>query len=308
MGHQFARASAAASVTLSVLVTACGGGDRTPPDPLEVARSLAAQSTTPVDEARSGSSVDGEAELAAPDPSTFEGETRVVNLWPGADGTGQEVDVWGRRTFSNGPILLAEGLSLGEISEPFGVPPGYAVEIVGAGAGPDGLALAGVLAASRGERVITVFTNADDRGTAESFTISEVDPSGTLGAPAAPAGGSGLLVLRQANTDAFADDLEAAGSSDSFYIGDGSGECLRQRTEDTGVAPAVLGGTQSIEIEFTTSTAAIDLYSWRMPDRCATPPVASFVVDVPVGSAVLGLVFSRDGHSLELMPIPLSLA
>ena len=51
-------------------------------------------------------------ELPPPDGSAFVGRNRVVNLWVGPGGTTQVVDVWARRTFTNGPVLLAEGLAV----------------------------------------------------------------------------------------------------------------------------------------------------------------------------------------------------
>jgi hypothetical protein len=310
MGHQLARATVAATLTLSLLGAGCEGGDEAPPDALETARSLAEQAAGDPSVVPTGTSSLGldVAELPAPDRSTFGGETRVVNLWVGAAGEHQVVDVWGRRTFTNGPVLLIEGLAFAEVSAPFGVPQGYSVVVVGVGAGPDGLELGGVSVAGEGERVLTVFTNADETGRTEAYAVFEVDRAGAFGAPAPPTDGSGLLVLRQANTDAFRGSLQAVGGSDSFYVGDGAGSCLPQRGESTGTAASVLGGTQPVELEVAGGSVNVSLHDWTDPDRCASASLAEFDVEVAPGDAVLGLVYTPDGQSLALMTVPMQLS
>jgi hypothetical protein len=288
---------------------ACGGGETEPPDALETARSLA-EAASPDTEAviPSGSTLVDVDELPAPDGSTFVGSTRVVNLWVGPQGATQTVDVWGRRTFTNGPVLLVEGLGFGEASPYFGVPPGYVVEIVGAGAGPDGISLGGVLASRERSRITTVFTNADETGTPEAWAVFESDPTGSFGAPAPPAAGSGLVVLQQANTDAFRTSLEAAGISDSYYVGDGSGECIPQRIESTGLAPAILGGTQPVAYEVEPGAFTFELYPWTDPARCQATPVAQFEIAAAADEAVIGLLYTRDGTTLELMRLPIDVS
>ena len=78
------------------------------------------------------------AELPPPDPSEYEGANRLVNLWVGPAGETMPIDVWGRRTFTNGPILLAEDVGFGESTDYFSAPPGYSLAVVGAGAGGGG--------------------------------------------------------------------------------------------------------------------------------------------------------------------------
>ncbi|MEO6652711.1 MAG: hypothetical protein ABIP17_08665 [Ilumatobacteraceae bacterium] len=77
-------------------------------------------------------------ELPAPDPSVFEGRHRIANVWVGADDEPTEIDVWARRTFSNGPVLLVGGVGFGEVTDYLGAPANADLVIVGAGAGPDG--------------------------------------------------------------------------------------------------------------------------------------------------------------------------
>lgn len=308
MGHELARAPVAALVAALVLAGGCGGEQSGQPDALETARSLAeaASPDTTVGEPGGTTLVEVD-EAPAPDPSTFVGATRVVNLWVGPDATTQTVDVWGRRTFSNGPVLLVEQLGFGEVSDYFGVPPGYVVEIVGAGAGPDGLSLGGVLASRDRSRITTVFTNADPAGRPEAWAIFEFETTGSFGAPQPPAPGRGLVVLQQANTDAFRTGLESAGVSDSYYVGDGSGVCIRQRIEATGQAPAILGGTQPVAYEVEPGRLAFELYPWTDPARCEAVPVAEFDVDVAADEAVVGLLYTRDGATLELLQLPITL-
>jgi hypothetical protein len=292
-----------------MMAVGCGGDQPEPPDALEVARSLA-QAASPATTAGEpgGTTLVEVDELPSPDPSTFLGASRVVNLWVGPNGATQTVDVWGRRTFTNGPVLLVERLEFGEVSDYFGVPPGYVVEIVGAGAGPDGLPLGGVLASRDLSRITTVFTNADEAGTPEAWAIFEVDTTGSFGAPQLPAAGRGLVVLQQANTDAFRTSLESAGVSDSYYVGDGSGACIPQRAEATGQAPAILGGTQPVAYEIEPGGLAFELYPWTDPARCEASPVAEFEVEVAADQAVIGLLYTRDGATLELLRLPITVS
>ena len=178
MGHQFPRAVAAAAV--AVVLVVCGGsdGDGSPEPVLDIARDQVegAAPDDSIDDSLEGTTVDesshGDAplgddvpdELPPPDPSMFEGANRIVNLWVGPDGETGPIDVWGRRTFTNGPILLAEGVPYAEASDYFQAPTGYSLVVVGAGAGPDGEERAGLFNAADGEQITTIFTNADELG------------------------------------------------------------------------------------------------------------------------------------------------
>ena len=80
----------------------------------------------------------------------------------GPSGETAPIDVWGRRTFTNGPILLAEDIGFGESSDYVSAPAGYSLVVVGAGAGPDGDERAGMFNAVDGEQITLVFTNSDE--------------------------------------------------------------------------------------------------------------------------------------------------
>lgn len=309
MGHQLARPALAAA--LIVALSACGGGDGEPPSVLDNALEQveASRSSLGDDEATpsgSGSdvSVDAPAELPPPDPSLYEGANRVVNLWVGIDDATQPVDVWGRRTFTTGPILLAEGIGFGEATDYFSAPAGYSLVVVGAGAGPDGAELAGLVNATAGEQITTIFTNEDEVGTATAPNLWEAHPDGSFGAPEPPRPGQGLVYLVAPNTSAFADSLTASVGSRAFYVGDGTGECYHQRVEDDGFAPNVLGGTNDVRLDLAAGPATVTLHPWSSPDTCAQPASFEFTVDVPLGGTVMVIVYTPDGSTLDTLALP----
>jgi hypothetical protein len=243
-------------------------------------------------------------ELPPPDASDYEGANRVVNLWVGPGGETGAIDVWGRRTFTNGPILLVDGLAFGEASEYFSAPPGYRLSIVGSGAGPDGEELAGVFNAADGEQLTTIYTNDDEFGGVWSPNLWEIDPSGTAGAPDPPAPGRGLVWWYAPNTRSFSESLVASIGGDAFYVGDGSGECVGQRVEAAGFPPAVLGGTQSVELELPPGPATLTLHPWFSPEECGQFPVLEVTVDVAADDTVLVLVYSPDGTTITTLELP----
>ena len=259
MGHQFPRAVAATAV--AVALVACGGsdGDGSPEPVLDIARDQVevAAPDESMDVSLDGTTAeasDGDTpvepdepdELPPPDPSMFEGANRIVNLWVGPDGETGPIDVWGRRTFTNGPILLAEDVPFAEASEYFEAPIGYSLVVVGAGAGPDGEERAGLFNAADGEQITTIFTNADELGAVNAPNLFE---RRTDQSPEPPAEGNGLVLMYAPNVRAFSDSLTAEIGGDAFYVGDGSAVCRTQRIEATGAAPNILGGTQQVELE-----------------------------------------------------------
>lgn len=306
MGYQLPRAVVAGAVG-AVLAAACGGGDggSDPPAVLDNAREQVATATTelpPSDVASSEVAPTSDpVELPAPDPSTFEGANRVVNLWVGADGDSIDVDVWGRRTFTNGPILLANGISFGVASDYFSAPPGYSLVIVGAGAGPDADELAGMFNAADGEQITTMFTNSDTLGGVSAPALFEV---GSSQAPEPPAVGMGLVVLFAPNTGSFGDELIAAIGGDAFYVGDGSTECRTQRQAAEGVADVILGGTQQVELELEPGAALISLHPWFSPDDCNQPSALDLTVDVVADETTMVFVYSPDGVSIDTLVVP----
>ncbi len=299
MGHQFPRAVAA---TALVLVAACGGGseDTEPPPVLENARRQV-DSIAPPESAVDGAAPAPPDELPAPDPSTFEGANRVVNLWVGPDGDTTSVDVWGRRTFSNGPILLAADIGFGETSSPAGAPTNYELSIVGAGAGPDGIELADMINAADGELVTTVFTNADRDGGARSVSIWE---QGADQAPEPPRDGLGLVRLVAVNLDAVGVELVRAIGTESFSVGDGAGACRPERGRDDELGAAELRSTGDAELELEPGPATLTLHPHARPEDCGAAAVIEFVVDVGADTVTVVLVYSRDGSSIETLVLP----
>ena len=311
MGHQFPRAVAAAAVVLAL--TACGGsdGDGDPPPVLDVAREQVAAAPVSSDSASADEAIGDDAGVAAPaelpppDPSSFQGDYRVVNLVAGSTGDGMAhstVDVWARRTFTNGPVLLAEDVEFGAASSYFAAPVGSTVVIVSAGAGPDGEERAVLPDPAEGEQVTTVFANGDDPTVETAINLYE---RGNERAPAPPVDGSGLVVVMGASLQSYDEELSTSVGGDAFVIGDGSETCRVQRVEATGAAAEILGEADRIELEVAPGAALISLHPWPSPNGCDQPSALEVAVDVAAGSTTLLLVYTADGTSLETLTLPL---
>lgn len=304
MGHQLARSALAAAVAVAAL-SACGGDDdlSVPTPVLDNARQQVVTVTQPsvAVEQQAAPQV---AELPAPDPSEFDGANRVVNLWVGADGETRSVDVWGRRTFTTGPILLVEGLAFGQASDYFSAPPGYSLVVVGAGAGPDGDELAGMFNAGADDQVTMIFSNGDPEGTVWAPNLWEQTAAGAGLAPEPPPPGSSVVYLYAPNTRSFDETLTPAIGGSSFYVGIDSTGCARQRIEDQGFEANVLGGTQDVQLVLPPGLATLSLYPWFSPDGCDQPAALQFTVDVPTDGIVTVLVYSPDGETIDTLQLP----
>lgn len=297
MGHQLARAAVAAALTLTV---ACGGDGEVdePPPVLDNARELAAEARTAASSDDATEAPPDVAELAPPDPSTFVGANRIVNLVTSADAA---LDVWAARTFETGPVLLAADVAFGGASDWFAVPPLAELEVVRSGAGPDGVVVADLLATTDGERLTTFVIDGPDG--IETNDLWESGPR----ALAPPDPGRALVVVVAPNTGSFREELRAGVGSDSFYVGDGSGSCWEQRVERDGFQPEVLGGPSVVEITTRAGPATISLHPWPSPEACATPPVATVDVDVDDRDALAVVVYTTDGSTLDALLLPLRL-
>lgn len=258
--------------------------------------------------AAAGSAAAPKNELPPPPADAAKGQTRVVNLWLGPDGKTQAVDVWAKRSFQYGPTRLAENVAYGQASPAFGIPTGMSTIVVPAGAGVEAKALGGLFPTKEGEAALGFLYNRD--GVAVVSALPEKGGSDPIEPPAA---GKGLVVLFAGPTGAFAKELAAAGKSDSFYIGDGTGACRKQRIEDklgsdgkTPFQAMILGGTQRPELALDPGKHKITLHKWP-GDGCKTPAIHEFEVEVAAGAAQWVFVHSPDRASLAVMTLPLSL-
>lgn len=312
MGHQFPRAVVAAAVVLA----GCGGsgGDGDPPPVLDVARQQVADATDATSEDVAGDEAAGErgaadtgsapAELPPPDPSSYAGSHRVVNLVTNAVADGAvptAIDVWARRTFTHGPVLLAEGIGFEQESGYFAAPVGADVVIVGAGAGPDGAQLAVLPDLTGDEQATTVITNGD--GDAVE-TALQLDERGTDRVPAPPEADHGLVVVVAANLDAFDEELRSSVGGAEFLVGDGSATCRVQRIESTGVAAEVVGAAARVEFEVPPGPVAFSLHPAPSPNGCDQPSILDVTVDVVARETTTLLVYTRDGTALTTVSLP----
>ncbi len=300
MGHQLPRTVVAAAVAL--VLAGCSGadGDGAPLPVLDVAREQVADAggagpepPTSVDEASIP------IELPPPDPSSFTGVHRIVNLFAGE--APAAVDVWARRTFTHGPVQLVENVGFREVSGSFAAPTGHRVVIVSVGAGPDGEERAVLPGAADDEHVTTVFTNADDATDATGATTSAIYESGSDRGPRAPGPGLGLVVLAAPNLSVFDDELIASVGGDEFFVGDGSADCRSQRTAAAGVAADVLAGPVRVELEIEPGPVPISLHPSPSRNGCDQPAAHAIVVDVLAGETTTVLVYTSDGERLETL-------
>lgn len=309
MGHQFARAAAAGAV--AVILVACGGTELTTqePDVLENARRQAEEASprpasADADDTRVDTSGDTRVvvdELPSPDPATFVGANRLVNLWTDVDGAVRPVDVWARRTFDAGPVLLVADIEHGRVSPYVAAPPAADIVVVGTGAGPDAEALAEIVGALDGEQITTVLTNTDRRGGVDAVTVWEIAPERS---PEPPAAGRGLVLVTAVNIRAFGDELIESVGADAYDVGDGSAGCRVQRGELVGFRADVLGPSRQVEVETEPGPATFSLHPSFASNPCAEPSVLDVAVDVLADAAVLVLVHSVDGGSLSSLVVP----
>lgn len=297
-------------------IVACSGDDGSadPPPLLDVVREqLAGANSVPGEQLDAQSddqppdlieSVPFQAELPLPDASQFVGRNRVVNLWVGPDGTNQAIDVWGRRTFTSGPVLLAEDVSFGEETDYFGAPPEYSLVMVGAGAGPDGAELGGLLNAQVGEQVTTIFTN-DETGAVFTPNLWESDRDGPIAVPEEPPRGQSVVWMYSANTDAFDESLTDSVGGSSFYVGGAvSGVCRPQRAEQQGFQANILGGTQQVELVVGPGPSTLTLHPFSSPDECDQPAAAEIATNAEAGGTLLIVVYTRDGEQIDSITLP----
>jgi hypothetical protein len=296
---------------LAGVTAACGSDDDSTATP--VAADTDGETTGDESDAdRDGDGADdpmvpADDEFPPPDPETFEGRNRVVNLWIDDEGNTSEIDVWAFRSFTAGPVLLAEGLGFGDVSEYFAAPSGQSIVFTAAGTGPDAEELGSMFRAEANQQITAVYTWSPDRFSDQETSVPnywEFDDLDPTMSPEGPAAGKGLVIIRSPQVWAFEDQLEASLGSKSWRVGAGDGECLYQRVEDEGFSPAILGGTAEILHEADPGTVAFTLHTWPDIDECATDPVFESEVDVAADASVLVIVYTTDGESLDTMVLP----
>lgn len=303
--RSFMRVLVGALATLAAIgLAACSDDDPDPASTDDVTTTAAA------DTGGTGSSPDTDPasvtsvaeELPPPDEATFTGQARVLNLYVDDAGEQQEIDVWAQRTFTNGPVLLAESIGFAEASEYFATPSGHSIIFTPAGSGPDGEELGSMFAAQEGEQVTAVYEwDVDGPFIPNDY---EKDESGNQPVEEPPSTGQGLVILRATQLIPYEESLIEAGLDRSYKVGDGSDVCPTQRVEADGFSPSVLGGTQPVFVDLPSGPATITLHQWTSPDNCASDPLVEFDVDVPDGQAVLVHLYTRDGETLETLTLP----
>jgi hypothetical protein len=244
---------------------------------------------------------DAAAPPAAPDaarelppPETFVGKARLVNLLVDRAGKAQTVDVWARRSFTHGPLLLASGIDVGEASDWFAAPKGQSIVIVATGAGPDAAELGGMFSPSSDEEQMSHTLTLRDTGTPSAgLTQFEAVP---------PPAGKGLVVLEAGafggHAEAFKPLLGSWGYA--FKVGDGAA-CRAGRQPQM-----MLGGTSYVDYELDPGKATFALH--RGDDyQCAQPPVYTFEVDVVADAATMVHVYTPDAKRIAHLALPLAL-
>jgi hypothetical protein len=242
-----------------------------------------------------------------PPPDKFAGEVRIVNLYRDAEGKTQAIDLWAVRSFSNGPLLLAENVAFGAASDWARAPEGQSIYVKPAGAGADADDLGGFFSPAEGDRItgILIF----ESGSASVGSYWERSAQERSDAIKAPPAGKGLVVLRAGQLWAWDESLRETVGGGSFNVGDGAGACRHQRVEDEGFQASVLGGTQPVLLDLDPGTATITLHRWpASPDSaCSSDPVYRFDVEVPASGGVMVLLYTPDGKQLQHLQIPLGI-
>ena len=216
-----------------------------------------------------------------------------------------DIDVWAKRTFTEGEVLLAKGVKSGAASDYFATPKSHSIVFTKVGTSSDDPEIASMFNPGKGEQITAMLMG--ENGKANAPNVWEIDPAGTHDAPAAPSAGEGLVVLRANQLTAFEKKLAPTFGGRSFDVGDGTGACVPQaRTTAKGATPSVLGGTQPTLHDLPAGKAAFTLHKWPDDKKCATDPVFTFSVDVPAGKSTAVFVYTPDGASLATLALPVA--
>lgn len=299
-------------IVVAVVATACGGDDDAGTDsaagtgaPIQTS-ATAAPSSTEAASTTAPTTATTFAELPPPDPETFTGLSRVVNLYIDDAGETRVVDVWGRRTFTNGPVLLAEGIGFGEASDFFKTPDGYVVDIVLGGAGPDGEGVGSLFNTAEGEQATTLWVW-DDQNGSSSWLLPEADPEPSYPIHPIPEAGSGVVVLNAMQLIPHVADSFAR----SFLVGEAdTGTCLTQseQIEKLNDDP-IVGGTQHTYHVYPAGTLSFTLHEWPAPagtEPCSDEPLhGPYRVSVPDGGLAWVFLYTDDGFAtVKTLEVP----
>lgn len=303
MSRWSSRRLAVVTAIVGLLVAACGGdsGNAGP-------EATSGGSNVPVEGAVPDTGVPTsdrapEEELPPPNESEFTGRARVVNLWLDDSLETIEVDVWAGRSFTNGPVLLAEGVGFGEVSDYFSAPDGQSIVFTPAGSGPDAEQVGSMFNPAEGEQILAELVWDDGASIPNRW---EIDPEDLDRVPPAPAGpNEGVLALRAGQLTPWEDDLTDDYGGRSFYVGDGAGICIPQTVEEAGFDRSILGGTQPTYHRLAPGSTTVSLHRWLGPDECAGDPVFDFEVEVAGGGQSWVFVYTPDGETLDVLVVPI---
>ena len=238
------------------------------------------------------------AELPPPDPDTYVGAARVVNLYVDGDGNTLIVDIWGRRTFTNGPIVLAEGVGFGEASDYFAAPDGYVIHMVETGEGPDADEVGSLFNPAEGEQSTTLLIWDGEGSASASLLFPEVvSPDSIFEVAGPPDAGTGLIILQANQLNPHGDDLSAA----AFYVGTpGADDCLPQSPLGGLGDGVILGGTQPSYHEVAPGPFEFTLHPWPsgpgVTESCAEETVyPALQIEVPDGGRAWVFLYTTDG-------------
>lgn len=296
------RAHAVAMCTALLLATAaCGSGDdtTTADNGNQPSASPAPAST---DDAPTEATVE---ELPPPDEADFVGSTRLVNLYVDDEGENRVIDIWAHRSFTNGPVLLAEEIGYGEVSDRFGAPTGMSVVIVEHGAGPDAEQIGSLFNPQEGE-VTTHIYQWEETG-ATTGVHWEIAPEPHDDVPEPAEAGKALLILRAGQLSAHEEALDDTYGGRSFDVGAvGVDGCLpQQRVVDAGFSPSVLGGTQPTLHDVEPGIIELTFHRWPGDSECEEEPMLGPIeVDLPADAATLVLLHTPDLETIETLVLP----
>jgi hypothetical protein len=290
---------------IAIATAACGKSDKDKDKGKKGKTPAADKDKGPADKGKTPP-VAAKKDLPPAPADAMEGKGRIINVFVDADGKSKKVDVWARRSFKYGPSQLAKDVELGKASDWFDVAKGQSVVIVDSGAGADGEKIGSIFGPKKGEHITGIFTG---KSTGVHWETAATKRSGVAEAPPA---GKGLVIVRAGqlrSLDGFKKNLTEAKLDNAFLVGDSKGSCHKQRAEESGGQPVILGGTNSTEYLFAPGKVTMTLHGWMERDKCGATAMHTIEVDVKADTATLVLVYTPDaGKTLASAQIPMAVA